>query len=184
MVCGLPLPCVQGVHHATLLCRTPGEVRGGGTTARACVQSPPVVGALLVATFLVAPAAWILAGAGMTVSAAVGDACLMMARHAAGERNGWVLESMQCDDIAQAWGAAQEMMRASNNQTASANAAIERALPCSSWHCDCLALRLIDSRVPRRCVCLGCQNLLRSATLVLLTSSQGGRSKLSERANE
>jgi len=104
------------------------------------VQWPAIVGVFLALAFLVAPACWTLAGVGITVNAFVGDACDMMSRHAQGQPNAWVLDSLSCGDIALAWDAAQEMMQSSNNQTSDANAAIERApLPLRSrgallWH--------------------------------------------------
>lgn len=99
-----------------------------GVDASVRVQWPSIVAGLLVATCLVAPPAWIFAGVGMTVNAVVGDACTMMARHARGQPNPWLMEHLPCEEVAQAWDAAQEMMRASNNQTADANASIRSAL--------------------------------------------------------
>ena len=77
----------------------------------------------LVLCFVVAPCCWILSGVGAITHTTATDVCNMMSLHATGIRNEYIDEQLQCSQLAVAREAANDMMRASNDQIADANQA-------------------------------------------------------------
>jgi hypothetical protein len=92
------------------------------------MQGPQLLTAFLIISLLIGPACWVLTGIGRVANTLVDDVCVMMDKHVHGEPNQWVLDSMQCNELAGAMDAAEEMMRVSNQQVADSNTIIAGAV--------------------------------------------------------